>query len=69
MSRSVSRSARSGRFITKATAARNPRTTTTEIVGKGRSSGKTVNRSASTGRFIKATTSRRHPKATIRQDV
>ncbi|GAB1692954.1 hypothetical protein [Krasilnikovia sp. M28-CT-15] len=68
-SRSVSRSAGTGRFVSSRTAARSPRTTTTERVGRGTSNSQTVNRSASTGRFVTAATAARHPGTTITQRV
>jgi NADAR domain len=48
----VSRSASTGRFVSSRTAARSPRTTTTERVSRGTSNSHTVNRSASTGRYM-----------------
>lgn len=68
-SRSVSRSASTGRFVPSSTAARSPRTTTTERVGRGTSNDRTVHRSASTGRFVRAATAARHPGTTITQHV
>jgi hypothetical protein len=68
-SRTVSRSARTGRFVRTNTAARSPRTTTTERVGSGTGNARTVNRSASTGRFVTAATAARHPGTTITQHV
>ena len=69
MARTVSRSARTGRFVPRATARRTPRTTATERVGRGTSNKVTVNRSTITGRFVKASTARRHPDTTITQAV
>jgi len=69
MARSVNRSAKSGRFVKASTAKRNPRTTTTERVGRGTSNNKTVNRSAASGRFVKKSTVKRHPDTTISQRV
>lgn len=69
MRRSVTRSARTGRFVSKGRAARSPRTTTTERVGAGTSNRRTVNRSAATGRFVRASTVQRHPNTTITQKV
>jgi hypothetical protein len=69
MARSVSRSARTGRFVTKAAATRSPRTTTTERVGSGTSNSQAVSRSASTGRFVTDGTARRNPGGTITQHV
>ncbi|MFI5501158.1 hypothetical protein ACIA5E_19035 [Nocardia asteroides] len=58
-----SRSARTGRYVTKATAARNPKTTVTES-GGNRSSG-THHRSAITGRYVTKATAARHPNTTV----
>lgn len=70
MGRSVTRSARTGRFVSKGRAARSPRTTTTERVGgAGTSNRRTVNRSAATGRFVEASTAQRPPDTTITQKV
>lgn len=57
------RSARTGRFVTKATAARNGRTTVVES-GSNRGSG-THHRSAITGRFVTKSTANRHPGTTV----
>ena len=55
----ASRSAKTGRYVSKATAARHPRTTVTEIKsGKG---GGKAHRSAITGRYVTEGTARRHP--------
>lgn len=67
--RSVSRSASTGRFVSRSTAARWPGRTTTERVGGSTRNARTVNRSASTGRFVKATTAQRHPDTTVSQRV
>lgn len=67
--RSISRSARTGRFVSRTATARWPGRTTTERVGRGTSNSRTVNRSASTGRFVKASTAARHPESTITQRV
>lgn len=69
MARSVSRSARTGRFVSKATVARWPGKTTTERVGTGTGNGQTVNRSAATGRFVTPATAKRNPGGTIQQNV
>lgn len=69
MARSVSWSARTGRFVKASTARRSPRTTSTEKVGAGTSNKTTVNRSTVTGRFVKASTAQRHPDTTITQQV
>lgn len=67
--RSVSRSASSGRFVSKATARRHPSRATTERVGGSTGNSLSVNRSAATGRFVKAATRARHPESTITQRV
>lgn len=67
MARRIHRSASTGRFVKASTAARNPRTTTTERVGSGGS--RSVNRSAITGRFVSKATVARHPSFTIIQEV
>ena len=67
--RSVNRSAGTGRFVSKAAAARWPSKTTTERVGRGTSNTRAVNRSASTGKFVTAATARRNPNGTITQQV
>jgi len=69
MARSVNRSAGTGRFVSKAAAARWPGKTTTERVGSGTGNSRAVNRSASTGRFVTDTTTKRNPGGTIRQKV
>lgn len=69
MARRVNRSARTGRFVKAASAQRNPRTSTTEKVGRGTSNKTTAHRSAVTGRFIKESTAQRHPGTTISQRV
>lgn len=69
MAKSVNRSAGSGRFVSKATAARRPGKTTTERVGTGTSNSRAVNRSASTGKFVTSATARRNPDGTITQQV
>lgn len=68
-SKSVNRSASSGRFVSRATAARWPGKTTTERVGPGTSNNRAVHRSASTGRFVTANTAKRNPGGTIEQQV
>lgn len=69
MARSVSRSAGTGRFVSKATVARWPGKTTTERVGSGTGNSRAVNRSASTGRFVAPSTAKRNPGGTIQQQV
>lgn len=67
--RSVTRSASSGRFVTKSYARRAPSKTTTERVGGSTRNARAVNRSAATGRFVTAATAARHPSKTITQRV
>ncbi|TPV53116.1 ABC transporter ATP-binding protein [Pseudarthrobacter phenanthrenivorans] len=69
MGRTVNRSAGSGRFVSKAAAARWPSKTTTERVGSGTSNAKTVNRSAVTGQFVTGAAAKRNPGGTISQRV
>jgi hypothetical protein len=57
------RSARTGRYVSNATASRNPRTTVVEQ-GGNHSAG-THSRSAITGRFVTGATARRHPNTTV----
>lgn len=68
-SRSVARSASTGRFVSRATAQRHPGRTTTERVGGHSRNNVAVNRSASTGRFVTGSTARRNPGGTITQRV
>nr|WP_081447274.1 ABC transporter ATP-binding protein [Corynebacterium efficiens] len=67
--RSVSRSAISGRFVTKAHAKRSPKTTVNERVGKGTSNKRLVTRSAISGRFVTDRWGKENPGGTIRQRV
>jgi hypothetical protein len=69
MARSVNRSAGSGRFVSKAAAARWPSKTTNERVGSGTSNGRSVNRSAASGKFVTEATAKRNPGGTINQLV
>lgn len=57
------RSARTGRFITKAHAKRSPKTTVTEKVGGGSTKG--AGRSAISGRFVTKAHVKRSPGTTI----
>lgn len=68
-SRSVARSARTGRFVTKAHAKRSPRTTVTERVGSGTSNKREVTRSAISGRFVTTRWGKENPGGTIKQRV
>lgn len=65
----VHRSAKSGRFVSKATVGRWPGKTTTERVGSGTSNSTTVHRSASTGRFVTQRNADGNPGGTISQRV
>jgi hypothetical protein len=58
------RSAGTGRFITKATAARHPSRTIAETRGGGATGG--TYRSAATGRFVTTGNGRSHPGTTIK---
>jgi hypothetical protein len=69
MARKVGRDALSGQFVKPAKAAKSPRTTSTERVGRGTSNAKTVTRSTITGKFVKESTAKRHPDTTISQRV
>ncbi|SHF58835.1 hypothetical protein SAMN05443575_0372 [Jatrophihabitans endophyticus] len=57
------RSAITGRYISKAAAARHPRTSVVES-GANRSAG-THHRSAATGRYVTGSTAARHPNTTM----
>ena len=63
MRRTVSRSARSGRFVKPGTAKRHPKTTVSQTTG-GKGHGY---RSAITGRYVSKATARRHPGTTIHE--
>lgn len=69
MARTVNRSALSGRFVSKASAARWPGKTVSERVGRGTSNTTQVHRSASTGRFVTGSAAKRNPGGTIGQRV
>lgn len=60
------RSAISGRYVSRSTAARHPRTTVVEH-GGNRGSG-TRNRSAITGRYVTPATAKRHPNTTVTEN-
>lgn len=64
--RGRARSAKTGRFVTRATAARHPKHTVVETGGNKGSS--TRSRSAITGRFVTSATARRHPGTTITEN-
>lgn len=61
------RSARTGRYVSKATAARHPRTTVTESGGRNKSTG-TAHRSAISGRYVTKGTAARHPNTTVTEN-
>ncbi|MDZ7931875.1 MAG: hypothetical protein U5N21_18200 [Rhodococcus sp. (in: high G+C Gram-positive bacteria)] len=63
MAKGHSRSAVTGRYVTRATAVRHPRTTVTES-GSNRSSG-THHRSAISGKYVTPATAARHPNTTV----
>lgn len=65
----VHRSAKSGRFVSNAAAARWPSKTTTERVGSGTGNSTTVHRSASSGRFVTKRAADGNPDGTISQRV
>jgi hypothetical protein len=65
----VNRSAKSGRFVSNAAAARWPGKTTTERVGSGTSNKTTVHRSAASGQFVTPAAAKRNPDGTIAQRV
>lgn len=69
MSRSINRSAKTGRFVSNATAARWPGRTTTEQVGSGTNNSRTVRRSAATGQFVTEQDVRKDPCGTVSQRV
>ena len=63
------RSAVTGRYISRAAAARWPGRSVRESSGRGSDSGRTVSRSARTGRFVTSTTAKRNPEATLNEQV
>ncbi len=69
MGQSVNRSAKSGKFVSNAAAARWPSKTTTERVGSGTGNARSVNRSASTGQFVNDRAAKNNPDGTITQRV
>lgn len=64
--RGRARSAKTGRYVTRATAARHPKSTVIEA-GGNKGSG-TRSRSAITGRFVTPATARRHPGSTVTEN-
>ncbi|PRA13756.1 ABC transporter ATP-binding protein [Arthrobacter sp. MYb211] len=69
MAQRVNRSSKSGKFVSKAAAARWPAKTTTERVGSGTKNENTVARSSSTGRFVPKVELKTNPSGTIAQKV
>lgn len=67
--RTVARSAKTGRFVTKSYAKRAPSTTTTERVGGSAKNTRTVYRSAATGQFVTQKVAEAMPATTISQKV
>ena len=63
MAKGHARSAITGRYISRAAAARHPRTSVVES-GRNHSSG-THHRSAITGRYVTDSTAQRHPNTTV----
>lgn len=61
------RSARTGRYVSNAAAARWPRRTVREAPGPNRSTA-TAHRSASTGRYVTAETAKRNPGGTVTEN-
>jgi hypothetical protein len=61
------RSARTGRYVSNAVAARHPNTTVREAPGPNRST-TTAHRSASTGRYVTAATATRNPGGTVSEN-
>lgn len=61
------RSAITGKYISKAAAARHPRTSVGESNSGTGGSGK-AHRSAITGRYVTAATAARHPNTTVTED-
>lgn len=65
---SISRSAITGRFVSRAAAARWPSRTVTEANGGRNAGGGTAYRSASSGRYVTQGTARRNPSGTVREN-
>jgi hypothetical protein len=61
------RSARTGRYISNAAAARHPKTTVREAPGPNRST-TTAHRSAATGRYVTEATAKRNPGGTVTEN-
>lgn len=69
MARKAYRSAITGRFVSKASAARWPSKTIRESMGAGTSNKRPVTRSAITGRFVTKRWGDENPNGTVRQRV
>lgn len=67
MSKGHARSAKTGRYVSKATAARHPRTTVTESTSSKGGGGKAY-RSAITGHYVTKGTAQRHPDTTVTEN-
>lgn len=67
MAKGRSRSAATGRYVSRRAAARSPRTTVTERSRRSGGSG-TAHRSAVTGRYVTAATAARHPRTTVTEN-
>jgi hypothetical protein len=60
------RSSKTGRYVSRATAKRHPRTTVSEAAGANK--GGCAYRSAITGRYVSAAAAQRHPNTTIAEN-
>jgi hypothetical protein len=68
MAKGRARSAITGRYISRAAAARHPKTSVVSSAsGSGRATGGGRNRSAITGKFISNAAAARHPKTSVRE--
>lgn len=65
-SKGSARSAISGRYVTKSTAARSPRTTV--VNSGGNNSSGTAYRSAISGKYVTKGTAQRHPSTTVTEN-
>lgn len=63
------RSAKTGKYISRATATRSPRTTLKESGGRNTRSGRSVHRSAVTGRFVGNAAAKRWPNHTVTEKM
>jgi hypothetical protein len=67
--RTVARSAVSGRFVKKTAVKRRPDIAVLDEVQLSSSDELEVNRSTRTGRFVKISTAKRHPSTTVKQVI